>query len=370
MGNFKENWNLSRKLLWASILLILGIIAGYFTDIYYLWSIFALLILFILLVFIYIFRENTSSGLIVFVLFLVGFTWIDWNERNLYSLEDWYGYNIKVVGQVADITPRDNQVILKITNINGVTLKTGNKVVVNTLWKDENAYRWGDKLEFAGKLEKPLPQVNPGGFSEENYWRQKGIGYKLSATKEGQIIKKAQGIHKYTVLAREEIYQLINTTLANEEAGMLLGLLLGDKKAVDADFYSTAQKMGIAHVFAVSGLHVGVVLAFYLGVARLLKFSHTPIIIGAVFLLGSYSLLVSFTPSVVRASIMGLLGLLAVKWLKFKDFYTILAATAFIIIFSDPLSIFTIGFQLSFITTWGLFFFFPLAQKNVQLFTG
>ncbi|KJS87228.1 MAG: hypothetical protein JM58_05030 [Peptococcaceae bacterium BICA1-8] len=363
MGLLKENLNLNRNLLWASVFLIFGIIVGYFTNINYLYLLFVLLALFLLSVFLYLYKRHAVKVMVVILLFIIGFAWVDWNEKDLYSLEAWHNQIIKVTGQVADITHRDNQVVLEITSINEASLKTDTEVIVKTAWGDSNIYRWGDRVEFQGKLEMPLPQVNPGGFSEREYWRQKGVGYKLSAIKVGQVLEKSKGLQRYTALAREEVYRLIKNSLPKEEAGMLIGLLLGDKKAIDADFYSTAQKMGIAHVFAVSGLHVGVVLAFYLGIARFFKLSHTVTIIGAAFLLGSYSLLVGFTPSVVRASIMGMLAILSVKWLKFKDFYTILAAAAFIIILSDPLSIFTIGFQLSFITTWGLFYFLPLVQR-------
>lgn len=359
----KENMNLSRKLVWGSIILILGIISGYFTHIYYLWSILLLLSLFILLFLAYFSGQGVVQGLLIVFIFVLGFTWIDWNEKNLYFLEKWYNENIQITGEVADIIPRDNQVVLKIISINGMNLKNAGKITVQTAWADTNVYHWGDKVAFKGKLEKPLPQVNPGGFSERDYWRQKGIGYKLSGIREGKILEKAQGIKKYTKTVREEIYGLINTSLPSDEAGLLLGLLLGDKKGINKDFYSTTQKMGIAHVFAVSGLHIGVILAFYLGVTRLFKLSYTLTIFGASILLGSYCLLAGFTSSVVRASIMGFLGLLAVKWLRYKDFYTILAAAAWIIILSDPLSIFSIGFQLSFITTWGLFYFLPLGQR-------
>jgi len=364
MGLFKENLNLPRNLVWATIFLVLGIISGYFTDINYLWTLLVLIIL--LPVLVYFINHYFIKVMLIVLFFVTGMAWVDWNEADLYSLEKWHNQAIKVTGRVADITPRDNQVVLKITKINADPLKNAGTVIVKTAWQDKNSYRWGELVEFQGRLEKPLPQVNPGGFSEREYWRQKGVGYKLSAIKEGEVLAKAQGFKKYTALVREKIYGLINNSLPQEEAGMLLGLLLGDKKAIDSDFYSTAQKMGIAHVFAVSGLHVGVVLVFYLLAVRFFKLSSNASLGGAVILLGSYSLLAGFTPSVVRASIMGILGLLAVKWLKFKDFYTILAAAAFLIILADPLSLFTIGFQLSFITTWGLFYFLPLARKMLS----
>lgn len=361
---FKRDLNPSRKLVWILIFLVLGIIVGYYTSLDYSWSLFVLLVLAFLSFTGYIFTRRTIKAFLILMVFVAGIAWIDFNEKSLIILEKWHKQTISISGQVAEIIPRDYQVVIDIASIDAESLDTPAKVVVKTAWGDGNTYRWGDKVEFTGRLEKPMPQTNPGGFSEQDYWRQKGVGYILDAAKEGRVVEKAAGIKYYTLLVRGRIYELINSNIPSEEGAILTGLLLGDKKAMDEDFYATAQKMGIAHVFAVSGLHVGVVLAFYLMVTRFLKISHNYLVlIGAILLLGSYCLLVGFTPSVVRASVMGLLGIMAVMWLKYKDFYTIIAVAALVIIFADPLGIFNIGFQLSFITALGLFYFTPLAQR-------
>ncbi|NLT96245.1 MAG: DNA internalization-related competence protein ComEC/Rec2 [Clostridia bacterium] len=363
MGLFKNDLNLSRKLVWATLLFILGIIAGYYSYLNYRWSLGFLVGLSLLLPIVYLTKKQAVNILLISLFFAAGLAWIDRYESRLYSLDPWTEQNITVTGQVAEIIPRDYQVVINITDIDGMLLDTSAKVAVETVWGDTNNYGWGDVVRFAGRLKSPLPQVNPGGFSQRDYWRQNGVGYILDAGQKGEILREAKGLKKYTAVAREKIYQLINDHLPQEEGGILLGILLGDKKAMDDDFYLTSQKLGIAHIFAVSGQHVAVLLAFYLIGARLVKLPSWPTIIGAAVLLGSFGLLVGFTPSVNRAIIMGILGLLAVKWLKFKDFYTILAVAALIIILSNPFTLFNAGFQLSFITTWGLYFLTPLVSR-------
>ena len=265
---FKRDLNPSRKLVWILIFLVLGIIVGYYTSLDYSWSLFVLLVLAFLSFTGYIFTRRTIKAFLILMVFVAGIAWIDFNEKSLIILEKWHKQTISISGQVAEIIPRDYQVVIDIASIDAESLDTPAKVVVKTAWGDGNTYRWGDKVEFTGRLEKPMPQTNPGGFSEQDYWRQKGVGYILDAAKEGRVVEKAAGIKYYTLLVREGIYKLINSYLPSEEGAILTGLLLGDKKAMDEDFYATAQKMGIAHVFAVSGLHVGVVLAFYLMVTR------------------------------------------------------------------------------------------------------
>ena len=58
--------------------------------------------------------------------------------------------------------------------------------------------------------------------------------------------------------------EILKDNLSLESYQLTQGLLFGNKAALDDDFYALSQKMGIAHVFAVSGLHVGLVISFVL----------------------------------------------------------------------------------------------------------
>ena len=175
-------------------------------------------------------------------------------------------------------------------------------------------------------------------------------------------MEKGKGIKAAGYQLREKINHIIEMNLPEKEGGVVRGLVLGDKSKLDSELYKRAQELGIVHIFAVSGLHVGFVVALYLFIAKSLRLSDTLTLSGAVLILLVYSLVTGLTTSVTRASIMTVLGLIGLKWLKYRDFYTLLAGAALVILLANPLNLLSIGFQLSFISTWGLVYFFSLGE--------
>ncbi|MDK2822653.1 MAG: competence protein ComEC [Clostridia bacterium] len=355
--------NVSRTLVKITIIFALGIIIGYYSNIPLNWSFTAWGGLFLLGIFFLIGKYPYKTFVFFIFLMLWGVIWVDLFELNINILENWQQQKVKVSGQVTSLSQANNQLVLKLNKINDWELKAKPKVVVKLNYQEFQGFQWGDIVTFRGILEKTMPRSNPGGFSEQDYWRQKGVGYKLISSSPGKVEKKAQGLKAVVSMIRDNICKIIKLELPPKERGIILGLLLGDKGLIDDNFYEAAQKLGIAHIFAVSGLHVGVVILFYLVITKFLKIPDTLTLMGAIVILALYSLVTGLTPSVVRASIMAVLGLFAVKLLKYKDFYTFLALAALLILISSPLSLFTIGFQLSFITTWGIVYFSPWIKE-------
>ena len=76
-----------------------------------------------------------------------------------------------------------------------------------------------------------------------------------------------------------------------------------------------------------------------------------------------YCALSGFTVSANRAAIMAILTFLARKRLRYKDFYSILAAAALVTLVSNPYALYAVGAQLSYGVTWSLVFFLPLFTR-------
>ncbi|MFZ7103332.1 MAG: DNA internalization-related competence protein ComEC/Rec2 [Peptococcaceae bacterium] len=356
--------NVARDLVSYTLFFISGLILGYYTLLPDQFALFILSVLLIVLVVSYIcFSRPYYKLILMLVFFFLGLFILDYQEADLHSLDRWAGQELKAGGTVKSVA--DNYLILEVNTVNKEQIKGKPGLVVYLSRRDSQPYRPGEQASFRGLLVKPLPATNPGGFSARDYWRQKGVGYQLNALSPGQVIGGARSFPVYVARLQDSIYRMIKENLPEREAGILLGLLLGDKDQMDKGFYEAAQKLGIAHVFAVSGLHVGLILAFFLVSCKLLKLPDLFILPGSLFLLAGYSLITGLTPSVVRASIMALLGLLSVKILKYRDFYTILAAAALLILLINPLSLFSISFQLSFVTTLGIVYLMPVVKKGL-----
>jgi competence protein ComEC len=137
------------------------------------------------------------------------------------------------------------------------------------------------------------------------------------------------------------------------EASLLHGIMLGNEKGMSPDLQQAFRNTGTSHIIAISGMHVAI-LALIISTVSNRIFG---VKIGAVLtILGiiCYALLVGATPSVVRAAIMGTLGILALQMGRRNHGLNALAFAAGLMTLFDPLLPWHVGFQLSFVATLGL----------------
>ena len=128
----------------------------------------------------------------------------------------------------------------------------------------------------------------------------------------------------------------------------LKGLVLGDTSGVDEDWLEAFRRAGTAHMFAVSGLHVGSIAAMMIGLARLLGAARW---VGFLLAAASALLMIPFigaSPSIVRAAVM-IVIVVTGQWIgRGRDQWQVLALAAVAILSLNPFALFDVGFQLSF----------------------
>ncbi|MFR9291793.1 MAG: ComEC/Rec2 family competence protein [Peptococcus niger] len=155
----------------------------------------------------------------------------------------------------------------------------------------------------------------------------------------------------------------LTASLSPDSASLTRAILLGETAGLHPDFYHRGQLLGMVHIFAVSGLHVGMILAFIMALLRLVQVQSLGArLIAAGPLLTGYALLVGAPPSAVRAVVMAFIALW--PWeatgMPTRRAYFYAAAAALVIM--DPYCLWQIGFQLSFIITGGLILLAPPLQ--------
>lgn len=222
----------------------------------------------------------------------------------------------------------------------------------------------GDKIIVNGKLQPPRQPSNPGGFNYPAYLAHQGIFYicTVKKTDDIKIISHADSFLKGVDCFRHRGEELSSKILPDRETSILMGMLLGKKEAIDPERYEDFQKMGIVHLFAVSGLHVGFLLLLNGWLSTLLGISPRTKMITGIILLILYGTMVGWPVSVRRAALMGSLGLIAYYSGRKNSLINVLAISGIIILLINPCSLFTISFQLSFLATWGLIYLFPLLR--------
>jgi len=239
----------------------------------------------------------------------------------------------------------------------------------------------GRTVQVYGKVELPAQRRNPKTFDYRLYLQIRDIHVLMNVTQHDvSLVGSAKGKNKVgdgtgDINARDDVKVFINElsklrhnfvgdaikSMSQHNAGIFVGMLLGDKNLLDDNVYEMFQKNGVAHILAVSGLHVG---ALYIFLSRLLRARRNIflniIILGFLF---TYVALSAFAPSALRAS--GMITLhIASKFLNRRyDMLCAGAGIALIMMFFNPLIIFDIGFQLSFLAIFIIAIVIPTAKR-------
>ncbi len=160
---------------------------------------------------------------------------------------------------------------------------------------------------------------------------------------------------------RVRLAQVIQHTLPEPEAALLIGILLGLKTPVLRARLALFTTTGTIHLVVPAGLKVSVLAELASAAARPLgRTSQTILGIGSVAL---YAALGGGGPAALRAAIMGVLLVLAPALGRRYDVFTALALAAFIMTVIEPLVIYDAGFQLTTLATLGLPLFVPPIQR-------
>ena len=145
-------------------------------------------------------------------------------------------------------------------------------------------------------------------------------------------------------------------------------IVLGQRQGLEAGQKAVFRETGTAHLFAISGLHVGLVGGFLFGFFRLLRMGEPVQVVLTLVVLLFYVVLTGSTPSAMRAFLM-IAFLFGAK--AFQRGYrpeSALAASALFVLLFDPDQVFTLGFQLSYIVVLSILVFgIPAAREMIRI---
>ncbi len=313
------------------------------------------------IVFIIIFKNKTFryvvSRISIFSLAIIcGIGCVCMHEM-LYSRDDisYSGYAV-VSGRIAEVGDLqvNNYRTIVLDNVtitsDDISSKLNYKTSLNIICDGNN-----DEIFVVGKRVDVYAKVSPmalyyvGDYGLTFYSYLNGISYSGYATESN--ISVVDDTIKLTLSERVKNYitSIVENNMDEEYSGLAVGMLFGDKSGINDDIYSSFSTSGIAHLLAVSGLHVGFLLALLLGLAKLCRIKGIFKFLLISVLLVFYAYLCGFTISVTRATIMSICMLYAGCRYKKYDSLNALAMALIIVLIINPFSCSTVGFKLSFI---------------------
>lgn len=212
---------------------------------------------------------------------------------------------------------------------------------------EEENYRVGNIITVSGTFYLFERASNPGAFDSRSYYLNQNIYGMIFPKKIILTDSKIEYGKEYLFSLREKWKAQLLKRMG-EEGGILSGILLGDKSELDPEVKELYQKNGIAHLLAVSGLHVSFIGMFLYRWGRKIGIPYAISAAAGSLVLFPYAVMTGFGISARRAVFMYLLRMGAEVTGRVYDLPTSLFVSATVILGTSPKFIFDAGFQLSF----------------------
>ena len=219
---------------------------------------------------------------------------------------------------------------------------------------------------YINKVESPK---NDFQFDYAKYLARKGIYYQSFATDE--ILEAPKKTLTISEKIRQKRLEILNTIdgskLPKREREFLKGIILADRTEMDAEMVSDFSKSGLVHFLAISGTHLAIIFWLILYLLKPIfpaKFRKIPIVLSLLFI-WSFTIFIDYGSSVVRSCLMITAYYSFVLLQRKPDLLHAMAIAGFAILIFDTHQVFDVGFQLSFVAVFGIFWLNTPILKNL-----
>lgn len=220
-------------------------------------------------------------------------------------------------------------------------VKTAERLPVNRL-------KVGMNLWVRGKAELFQEARNPGEFDYRMYYRSQKLRCRIKADKIEAAGGEESAFWRQISSVRQFVKEALAFLYGEEDRGVFQAILLGDKSDMDSEIRELYQDGGIAHVLAVSGLHVSLIGMSLYGFLRKRGVGYGKAGVVSAALLFFYGSMTGFGASVFRAVFMVFCSFLASYLGRTYDLLSAMALSLILLLFDSPYLLFTSGLQLSY----------------------
>ena len=376
-----ENFMMRRPLIPLCLSLIAGTLAGsYWTIPLYIFPVLAVLLL--ILTFFTLRHQWILTCFLLFIgfVFLLGFfniqKQIHFTERN-HDIQNFADQDTMAVEGVIVESPvsyidKDVLIVrcLRVVTDKSYVPATG---YVRLAVPTRLNLRYGDFIRFHSSLRVIHNFNNPGAFDYKRFMNLQGIyvsGFINDPSKIILLRKHSSGNIKNTIESfRIYLKKIISENSASPQKSIIEAMTLGNQNEIPAEIRDNFSKTGTSHILSISGLHVGMVAASFFFLIFLLlksseylmlKFNIVKIAAASAFgMVLIYATIAGMGVTVLRATLMAFIFLIALLIGRRKDFYNTLAVAGLLILLISPEALFDISFQLSFISVLAIIYIVP-----------
>ena len=274
------------------------------------------------------------------------------------------GKTVALKGQVVSI-PNSNDKLktkffFKVYEADNKEISGKTLVTVSSNDEDFSSFQTGNFYEIKGNLRKPFKAGNPSQFDYGKYLRNFDTFTVFYAEKENckKISNKLSFKWKFLQnlnYLRDKIIGVHSKYLKSPNLEILGGIVFGDDAVAPPDYIKASfVNSGLLHILAASGMNVAFIYGFWFFILRRLRVPFKITVISGMGLVLIYMLMTGLGASVIRAGLMLLLILFGKLIDRDAHSVSLLAFVAMLMLIYNPAFINDVGFQLSFIVTFGL----------------
>ena len=228
-------------------------------------------------------------------------------------------------------------------------------------------FRYGDRLLIEGRINEP-PDLD--GFDYAAYLLRQGIAEVLDARSvtfigEGESSAFYRALYEF----RRRLAASIAIVVPEPQAALGHATLLGLRRNIPSELTEAFRRTGTAHLLAISGLHVGILLSISLATsAAILGRKHHLHLIAPLVVIWLYGLLAGMSPSATRACIMGSVYLASLAFGRQRGSLAPIGCAAALMAAVSPSVLYSISFQLSFAAIAGIAAFSDVFGESLRSF--
>lgn len=316
--------------------------------------------------------EDMGAFVVIFFTLIMGFMLMS-NEittrNHIYDLKE---NTVIVQGKIYKIenTAFGTNIYLKGVEVeNGEKSVSVKRIFVNTE-KIPNV-KIGNIIKVRGKLRQFEEAANKGNFDSKKYYLSLGFYGKIEAGTIEIINSDYSGIRQGLYELRMEIIERLEKlcsdnkgifSIINNKNGIIGAIILGDKTDLDSDIKELYSVSGIAHILAISGLHISFIgMAIYRLLRRRFRFLFSAAVSIPVVL--SFGIMSGFGISTIRAIIMFILKIIGEVLGRKYDAITAISLAGLVLLVQNPFVVCNSGFQMSFGAIIAIVLILPIVEE-------
>lgn len=291
-------------------------------------------------------RKGLLNIIVIFILLGMTLTTLKIESKILEYVDE----RIEYIGVIEEILPADNNIsryIVKIERnlMDGRIIRE--RVRLNII--GAKVLRYGDIILFDGEVKAPLDNTNPMLYNQRLNLLSKNIYGTITINDYSLSLIEGEREFKFRLKEsfHEEVNRVFDSYLKDRNSDIIKSMLLGDSSNLLDEELDKYRELGLGHILAVSGLHIGIIAAFILYGLRTLTISRKHSSIITIFIILIYGFLIGFPHSMVRGTLMFSLIILTKILNEHSNPINVLSLSALIILFINPFSLFSLGFMLS-----------------------